>query len=202
MSTRLLLSALCALGLLVTPVLGQEADDAQGEGETRKIEAGDITIEVPKAWKEKAPTRFRLVQFDVPAAESQKDKREGTEYVVYYFGGSGGGVEANVNRWINQFQPEGRKAKATRGTSPQGEYVLVDVTGTYKKPIGPPIRQQFKELPGARMLAVILSVKPNDNYFLKMAGPKETVTAAADVFRASFGGDARQEKEYKAAEEE
>ena len=75
--------------------------------------------------------------------------------------------------------------------------MLVDVTGTYNKPIGPPIQQKTKAMPAARMLGVILAVEKKGNYFLKVTGPQKTVSAAAKAFRNSFGAAASKEKEYK-----
>ena len=46
--------------------------------------------------------------------------------------------------------------------------------------------------PGSRMLAAILKLK-SGNYFLKLTGPDKTVAAAAEAFRASFGGDKTKE---------
>jgi gluconolactonase len=76
--------------------------------------------------------------------------------------------------------------------------VLVDVAGTYKKPIGPPIQQKTQRAPGNRMLGLILAKEGKGNYFLKLVGPEKTVTAAADDFRSSFGGSAAAEKPYDA----
>jgi gluconolactonase len=47
------------------------------------------------------------------------------------------------------------------------------------------------------MLGVILNIKGKGNYFLKLAGPHKTVSAAAAQLRASFGGNEKEEKEFK-----
>ena len=44
----------------------------------------------------------------------------------------------------------------------------------------------------------ILAVEGKGNFFLKMTGEKATVTAAADAFRASFGGKEADEKPFVA----
>ena len=164
---------------------------AIGADEVKEAKLGDITLKVPATWKQSQPSsRLRLGQFEIPAVE---DDKEAAELAIFNFGG-GGGVKANVDRWVGQFYAEGRKSTVTQGKSEQGEYVFVDVTGTYKKPVGPPIRRQTKAMKGARMLAVILAVEGKGNYFLKMTGPNATVSAAADGFRASFGGKADSEK--------
>jgi gluconolactonase len=183
------------LGLVGVSVLS--ADDAKKKEVTKvraeKVE--DLTLAVPESWARKpVSNNFRLAQFDIPNAEGEKEK---TELVISSFGGAGGGVQANIDRWIQQFLPKGRTAKVTTGTAPQGEYIFVDVSGTFKKPIGPPIAGKFEELPDARMLGVMIHVKEKGTYFLKLAGPKKTVSAAAAGLRNTFGGVEKEEKEYK-----
>ena len=125
---------------------------------------------------------------------------ENGELVVYYFGrGGAGGARANVERWIGQFESKERKAKFFKGKSSTGSYALVDVTGTFNKPVGPPIRRQSKALPGARMLAVYQET-PSGPYYLKFTGPQKTITAAAASFRHSFGADPESETEVKAGD--
>ncbi len=182
MSTRYAI-ALLLVGL-ISPLSADELKDAK---------VGDITLKVPASWVQSEPTSsLRLAQFAIPAVEGEN---EPAELAIFSFG-AGGGVKDNVNRWIDQFQAEGRKSKTTSGQSKTGEYVIVDVTGTYKKPIGPPVLRKTEDMPNARMLAVILSVEGKGNYFLKLTGPNKTVSAAATPFRGSFGGSEEGEKPY------
>lgn len=185
---------ICSLAVFsLKPTQSDEKSDASGK--TNDIKVQDITLRVPQSWKQQPPSnRLRLAQFDIPAAEGDK---EDAELVISSFGGGGGGIDANVQRWIDQFQPEGRRAKVHTGTTPQGAYVIADLTGTYNKPDGPPIQRKTIPTPGSRMLAVILTVEDKANYFLKLTGPEKTVTAAAEALRASFGADAGKEKEYR-----
>lgn len=181
-----------SLGLLVqttTLPAGEKTADSQ----TRSLTVGDLKLTVPGQWKQVKPaSRFRIAQFQIPAADGEKDP---VDYVVYYFEGGGGGVGANVRRWIGQFEAQGRRVKVTEGKSPQGPYIVVDITGTYKKPIGPPIRMMTQRLPNARMLAVIVGVQEKRKvYYIKVAGGAKTVTAHAKAIRASFGGNAAKEK--------
>ncbi len=166
---------------------------------TRSVEVDSFTLNVPENWKQTKPTpiqaRFRKAQFEIPAAEGDS---EPGELVVFYFGAQGGGgVDANIQRWVGQFDASGRKSKVTTGESELGKYVFVDITGTYNKSVGPPIRQQTKAMPGSRMLSVILRVAQGGNYFVRLTGPEQTVTDAADALRASFGADAKKEKDYE-----
>jgi len=176
---------------VVAVLIGQRqvaADDL------KEAKVGAITLQTPASWKSSKPTsRLRLAQFSIPAVEGDK---EHAELAIFSFG-AGGGVKANVDRWIGQFAADGRKSKTTIGKSKLGEYVFVEIGGTYKKPVGPPIRGKTEPMPNARMLGVILAVEGKGNYFLKMTGPNKTVDSAADAFRGSFGGDAASEKPFE-----
>ena len=181
-----------AIALLVAvPVLS-------GAENTKKVVAKDITLNVPANWKQSpASNNLRTAQFALPAVDGDKDD---AELVVYFFGGAGGGVNANLERWSGQFQPGGKKQKIYKGQSKQGEYYLLDITGVYNKPIGPPINRQTNPTPGYQMLAVVLMIKDKGNYFLKLTGPQKTVTAASKAIRVAIDADLKKEAELKAEE--
>ena len=181
-----------AIALLITvPVL-------RGAEDTKKVVAKDITLNVPANWKQSpASNNLRTAQFALPAVDGDKDD---AELVVYFFGGAGGGVNANLERWSGQFQPGGKKQKIYKGQSKQGEYYLLDITGVYNKPIGPPINRQTNPTPGYQMLAVVLMVKDKGNYFLKLTGPQKTVSAASKAIRVAIDADLKKETELKAEE--
>ena len=165
------------------------------EKATQVVEVKDIKLAVPKAWKQEKPSNsFRVAQFKIDAAEGDKD---GAELVITQFGGGGGGVDDNVKRWINQFEAKDRKVKVTKGKSTQGEYIVVDATGTYLKPDGPPMAGKTKPTSGSRVLNIMLIVEDKGSYFLKLAGPEKTVAGAATDLRSSFGAKAAGEEEFK-----
>jgi gluconolactonase len=189
-----LLVCIGCCGLIATAKGDDEAD--KGSAKTKSVKAGGITLKVPEAWKEKESTSsFRAAEIEVPG--SGDDKTPG-ELVVFHFQGGGGGVQANVDRWIGQFESDGRNVKVFQGKSAQGEYTLVELTGTYKKPIGPPIQMRSKPMPGWRVLGVVLQTADGGPYFIKLDGPDKTIAGVANNFRASFGGNAKEEKEVKA----
>ena len=162
--------------------------------DAKEVKVKAITLSVPDSWEQQpASNRLRLAQFTIKPAEGESE----AEIVVYSFGGGGGGVAANVSRWVKQFDAEGREATVTEGKSKAGEYVLVDIQGTYNKPVGPPIRQQTEKTPNSRMLAAIINVGEEGNYFLKLTGGKKTIEAQFENFRKSFGADKSSEKPYE-----
>ena len=175
-------------------VVGDEKKEKGSK--TKKQKVGALLLNVPETWKFMKPkSRFRAGQFQVPAA---KGDPQAADLIVYYFGkNSGGGIDANIERWEGQFSAKQGKSKVTRGKTKDGHvYVVLDLSGTYDQPVGPPALGRTKPMKGARMLAVILTVKSKGNYFLKFTGATGTVTAAAAAFRKSFGADAKKEKKY------
>lgn len=180
---------------LIAPLALVASAAAALAADTEDVKIQDITLAVPNTWKQEEPSnRLRLAQFKLKPVEGDKDP---TELVVSSFGGGGGGVDANLKRWIGQFEPEGRKSKVTAGDCKTGKYYLSDLAGAYKKPIGPPIAGKTELVKGYRSVGVILQVADKGVYFLKLTGPEKTVDAALKDFRASFGGDAEKEEEYE-----
>ena len=174
-----------------------QSEDAATAAATREVEAGDLKLTVPSTWKQQQPSNnLRLAQFQLPAVEGDKDPAE-----LVISPPIGGTREANITRWVDQFEADGRELVMSQGKCAQGEYVLVKLTGTYKKPIGPPILRKSEPAPGYAMYGVMLSVtkdgKAAGNYFLKLTGPAKTVAASEDALRASITADKAAETEYK-----
>ena len=165
------------------------ADDTK----TKEVKIKDILLKVPASWKQEKPkSRLRLAQFQIPAA---KGGGENGELAIFSFGASD--FSANVRRWISQFDAKGRKTKITTGEAKLGKYVFVEISGTYKKSIGPPIERKTKPVPGSRVMAVILVVPDKGVYYFKMVGQDTTVAVQGTALRVAFGGDASKEKEIK-----
>ena len=188
---------LLTLLLLAVAISSQQPLVAQ-DAKPMKIKVGDLTLIVPANWKSAKPAnRLRLAQFTIPPVGGDK---EPAELVISFFGGNGGGVNANLQRWINQFQVKGRVVRTLEGTSKLGPYVLADLKGTFNKPVGPPVQRQTRPTPGSRMLAVVLNVEGKGNYFLKLTGSEKTITAANKAFRTAIGASIDKEKDYKLKE--
>nr|AGC72065.1 hypothetical protein [uncultured bacterium A1Q1_fos_291] len=172
-----------------------ETREVKKAAETVVVRIGDLNLKLPKTWKQSDATLpMRLATFEVPAGNGDTEKGE---FVVSSFPGGGGGVDANIGRWIGQFSAEGREAVVRQGKADRNEYFIVNISGTYLKPTGPPILRKTKETPGQRMVGVILNLEDKAVYFLKLTGPDATVAAQLDAVRASFGGNPDDEKEYE-----
>lgn len=163
--------------------------------ETVAVKVKDLTLNVPKTWTQSdAVLPMRLATFEIPAVKGDKSK---AEMVVSSFGGDGGGVGPNIERWIGQFDAEGRDAVVKQGKAGDIVYHIADISGTYQKPVGPPVLGKKEAVKEARMLGVILQVKGKGVYFLKLTGPDATVKAQSDALRASFGAKADGEEDYE-----
>ena len=162
---------------------------------TVDVKIGELDLKLPTSWKQSDATLpMRLATFDVPASNGDK---ENGEFVISSFPGGGGGVDANISRWIGQFSTEGREAVVREGKAGENDYFIVNISGTYMKPVGPPILRKTKETPGQRMVGVILNLDGKGVYFLKLTGPDATISAQVDAVRASFGGQPDDEKAYE-----
>lgn len=152
-----------------------------------------LKLQVPASWEkeENLKSKLRLAQFNIPAVKGEKGPLELT---IFSFGGGGGGVQANVERWVNQFDSDGRVAGVKRGESKQGPYVFVDIQGTFNMTVGPPIAGKTEKVPNARMLGVIIGVPDTGVFYLKLAGPEESVKAQLKNLRTAFGASDKEEE--------
>ena len=144
--------------------------------------AGTLAFDPPAAWKPRpAASSMRVAEF--VAAKAPGDP-EDAEVIVYYFGGGGGSVEANVQRWIAQFeQKSGRSAAdAGRTTFNVGRLRIttVDVSGTYVAEVSPGAAERHHK-PDFRMRAAVVET-PRGPYFVKFTGPRATVTQHSTSF--------------------
>jgi hypothetical protein len=136
----------------------------------------------PPGWKSQGTTEMRAATYPVAPAPGDK---EGSECVVYFFGqGSGGTVQANMDRWKGQLTgPGGKPAAAKIATENiHGLRVTtIDVSGAYSG-MGGPLAQEEKVVPGYRLLGAIIE-GPGGNVFIKFVGPAKTITANQAKFK-------------------
>ena len=115
---------------------------------------------------------MRLATYQVP---------EGGECGVYYFGqGQGGSVEANIDRWIGQFQQTKDTAKRETRTIHGLKVTTVDVSGAYTG-MGGPSAPKGPPKQGYRLLGAVVE-GPQGSVFMKFTGPAETVTRNQNAF--------------------
>jgi hypothetical protein len=123
---------------------------------------------------------MRVAQYVVPRAPGD---REDGECVVTTFGpGQGGTVEANVERWVRQFQPD-EVSKADRAARDvAGMHVTtVEVDGTYRGMGAPNTPAPPEAKRRHRMIGAVVE-SPGGMWFFKLTGPDATVKAARSSF--------------------
>lgn len=137
------------------------------------FKVNDLTFERPAEWSwERPSSSMRKAQLSVPGKDGTAD------VVFFYFGpGGAGGVQANVDRWIGQFQEvKGKKIDSRKiGGTP---VTFVEASGTFLT--GPPFGQKVPKA-GYALRGAIIGAK-GGAIFIKMTGPKKTVEKAAPDF--------------------
>ena len=142
-----------------------------------------LQYDVPDAWLERPTSSpMRVTEFQLPKVPG--DAEDG-ELVVFYFGGGGGSVEANLERWVNQMeQPDGRSSfevASTTGFDANGLNVtLLEVPGTYVAAVNPGSPTRLNK-PQFRLLAAVVET-PGGPYFFKLTGPNRTVSRWENSF--------------------
>ena len=141
-----------------------------------------IKFDVPRGWVSKAPSSTtRVAEFTL--AKAPGDAEDAT-VTVYFFGGQGGSVQANLDRWIGQMaQPDGRPSKDVAKTSTMQSATglkisLVDVPGTYVAEVTPGSSERLNK-PGFRQIAAVIETTDGP-YFVKVTGPAATVAKWKD----------------------
>lgn len=152
--------------------------------ETQTPAAGGTTVagvsfDPPANWENVGPSGMRQAQFRLSPVEG--DAAE-AEVNVFYFGAeSGGGVEANLQRWIGQMTlPDGGdpSAQAERSTFTANGMPghIVSLNGSYKSGGGRPMGGGGEILPGYRLVGVVVE-GPQGSLFFKLTGPVATAQA-------------------------
>lgn len=149
------------------------------------LDVNSLLANLPEGWSKTTPSSsMRLGQ--IAMAKAGGDAAD-AEMAVFHFPGTGGSSMANLERWEGQMQgPNGEPGASVSKTDSMrlenGIMVItVDITGTMLPSTmgtGPATEQK-----DYRMLASVLET-PAGNYFLKVTGPKNTVAAHYEKYRA------------------
>lgn len=172
------------LFLLVIPVMISCGAKKQSETSNGNTSGTPLQYNVPNGWIQETPaTSMRKAQFELPAAGNA----DPAELAIFNFPGTGGSVQANLQRWYGQFkQPNGgstQQMAQTQNLKVNGlQVTVVYVTGTYMQPESPmQMGGATVDKPDYAMLAAIVE---NDDspWFVKATGPQSTI----DHWRDSF----------------
>jgi len=164
---------------IVKPVPSQTASQSAPEsGMGTPQPAGHLAFQLPSAWKQEPPeNNMRLSQASIsgPGGEAQ--------FAVFYFGpGQGGGVEANIQRWLGQVQVA-PGAKPVRDTFQVGDLTVHTVQANGTLTPSPMSMQGGSQAPqeGSMLLGAVVE-GPGGPWFFKLTGPEQTVEPQTDAF--------------------
>lgn len=150
--------------------------------------AAALAYITPQGWqKQPATSSMRVAEFALPRADGDA---EDAQLVLYYFGGSGGSVEANLQRWVSQMQqPDGRPSSAAAKKESRTvnglKITLLDVSGTYVAETAPGAAERHNK-PNFRLRAGVVETGSGP-YFIKLTGPAKTVAKWDRAFEQFVG---------------
>ncbi len=130
----------------------------------------------PPTWKMLPnPSTMRLATYRVPRADGD------TQYTDLSVVQAGGTTDANIDRWLGQFDQAGKDTRTIK-TVHGMKVTVVEVQGTY---LGGGMTADNKPAtsPGFALLAAIVET-PGTPTFFKMVGPAKSVAAARPAFGA------------------
>lgn len=153
-----------------------------------QTQAGGRLVYTPAAaWAPVAVTSMmRVGEFTLPKAGGDA---EDASLIIYFFGGTGGTVQANIDRWLGQIsQPDGRPTKdvatITRRLINGLSVSEFDASGTFVAEVTPGSTERHNK-PGFRLRAAIVET-PRGPYFVRVVGPAATVARWAPDIEAFF----------------
>lgn len=166
---------ICAL-LIGLSAVGCRAGEPGPAGTPLQLKG--LSVEVPAAWTVVPPvSQMRLAQAVIEGPGGP------AEVAVFHFGaGQGGGIDANVQRWLGQIAPR-------PGTEPQRKVfeanglriTWVDAEGTLQPGqmgVGPATAE-----PDSRLLGAVIE-GPGGPWFFKATGPDATLGPQRIAFLA------------------
>ncbi len=143
-----------------------------GPGVAATTEALHFTA--PEGWIQEAPSSpMRRVQYRLPGAPAGSGD---ADLAIFVFPGTGGGVEDNLERWVQQFSnPDGSpvtdQAEVRRMEVGGMRVSMLDLSGTYDPGV---MAGGTGAQPNFRMLAAVVEA-PEDPWFIKLTGPIPTI---------------------------
>lgn len=170
-----LIVAVLSFGWVALPTSSAAGDGKKGG----PVDFGGLKSTPPAAWVPEEPkSTMRLAQFKLPRA---KDDTRDAELVIFYFGESGGGKNAdNIKRQKNLFvPPDGKKiddvTTVTEEKVAGNPVTFAEIHGTYKDKPGPMVPDDQAVLrPNYRLVYVIFE-SPKGLYYVRLVGPSDTV---------------------------
>ena len=132
---------------------------------------GGMKFKIPAGWEEKSLSSDMLLgEFTLPGDAGPGRLTLST---------AGGGTSPNMDRWRGQFQPgqDDPEPSESKLSVAGKEVTILKLHGTFSDSFGGggPRRNWM-------LLGAAIPIDADHNYFVKLTGPKETVTARNDEF--------------------
>jgi hypothetical protein len=145
----------------------------QGRVSPPADEPAALTWTAPPAWQSMPnPNSMRMATYRIPHAGQDTDDAEMS------ISRAGGSTEANLDRWVRQFDDAGKDTR-TKKTIHGMPVTIVEVSGSYLS--GSMMGGATAKKTGWSLLGAIVETG-GSSYFFKMVGPTATVRAARDGF--------------------
>lgn len=162
---------------IITTLLAVITLSSTARAEEGKLEVAGLIFKIEAPWASVESTgMFRAGTLNAKIEGLDKP----LEAIFYHFPGpgGGGGVQANVERWLGQFasKPESKTEEIDAGGK---KITLVTATGTYND--GPPMGAKTPR-ENYTLIAAIVPTE-DSNIFIKLAGPKEAIAKVTDSFK-------------------
>ena len=156
---------------------------AAGARELGPEAAGGVVWHAPDSFDRVPPaSRMRAAEYRF---QPNGDDGANGRLTVFYFGpGQGGGIQANVDRWVGQFtQPDGSNPSDAADTEERQvndlKVTTVTVTGTYTE--SPMMGGSGQPQENMRLLGAIVE-GPQGPVFFKLVGPAAVIAEAEGPF--------------------
>jgi hypothetical protein len=170
---------------VVVACWGTLSVQGQDKPAPEKIDLGEgkYSMMAPIEWRKVEP-RSKIIQAEFRAPRDLKDDEAARVTIMQ----AGGDIQANIDRWIGQFDQAKKEDAKVEKKEIAGQTVhFVDITGTYKESMGggPFAPGPTKKLPDYRMIGAIVVTKDAGTTFIKMTGPKDIVEKLVESFKKS-----------------
>jgi hypothetical protein len=139
------------------------------------VEVAGFTFTPPSEWKSSTPTSsMRKAQFEATSSTNEK-----AEVTFFHFGSTGaGGIQANVDRWMKQFEdPQGKEVKTEKIGNVSVTFAQAHGTFLSGRPFGAKTPK-----PGYALTAAIIDGAMG-SIFIKMTGPQKAVDENTEALK-------------------
>lgn len=144
------------------------------------VASSQLAWDAPKSWtRSDKPSPMRKATYTLPKQAGDMDAPDLAISVA------GGSVDANVDRWVQQFDEES-KATLKKTTRKIGTWdvTIAELKGTW---MGSGMGGGVPPKHGYKMIAAIVPVSDDGKWFFKLIGPEKSVDAARGEFDAFLG---------------